>query len=122
MSQTNGGLFVIDIDLDTGHCTQFAVQDRKNSSFSTATFRSLQTGILYIGSAWDGHLHQFDPARPGKGIEDLGPIAKGVTFPTGINESQDGAIWIGSYPGANLTKFEPKSKIFTSFGRMDESE
>ncbi len=122
MSQTNGGLFVIDIDLDTGHCTQFAVQDRKNSSFSTATFRSLQTGILYIGSAWDGHLHQFDPGRPGKGIEDLGPIAKGVTFPTGINESQDGAIWIGSYPGANLTKFEPKSKIFTSFGRMDESE
>lgn len=122
MSQTNGGLFVIDIDLDTGHCTQYAVQDRKNSSFSSATFRSLQTGILYIGSAWDGHFHQFDPAHPQKGIEDLGRIAQGVTFPTGISEAPDGAIWIGAYPGARLTKFEPKSGTFTPYGRMDESE
>ncbi|MEX0332431.1 MAG: hypothetical protein AB3N64_13500 [Puniceicoccaceae bacterium] len=122
MSQTNGGLFVIDIDLDTGHCTQYAVQDRKNSSFSTATFRSLQTGILYIGSAWDGHLHQFDPNHPEKGIEDLGLISEGVTFPTGITESLDGAIWIGAYPEASLTKFDPETKTLTPFGRMSESD
>ncbi len=122
MSQTNGGLFVIDIDLETGHCTQYSVEDRKNSTFSTATFRSLLTGVLYIGSAWDGHLHRFDASRPERGIEDLGEISDEVTFPTGITESLDGTIWIGSYPGASLAKFDPKTETFTQFGRMDENE
>ena len=122
MSQTNGGLFVIDIDTETGHCTQFAVQDQKNSTFSTASFRSLLSGILYIGSAWDGNLHQFDPSCPDRGIEDLGVISDSVSFPTGITESLDGTIWIGAYGGARLIKLDPKTKTFTRFGRMDEEE
>ena len=49
-------------------------------------------------------------------------LAQGVTFPTGLTEAPDGAIWIGSYPEARLTKFEPESRTFTPYGRMDESE
>ncbi|MBL9204334.1 MAG: hypothetical protein JNN01_04570, partial [Opitutaceae bacterium] len=51
--QNNGGLFVADVDLATGHCRQFTVKNPTASTFPTASFRSLRSGILYIGSAWD---------------------------------------------------------------------
>ena len=121
MSQNNGGLFVLEIDLATGHCRQFAVADPVNSTFTTAAFRSLRTGILYIGSAWDAHLHRFDANHPDRGIEDLGKIDPGdAIFPTGIGEAADGMIWIGSCNGARLVKFDPATGKFTQFGKMDE--
>lgn len=121
MSQNNGGLFVIDINLATGHCRQFAVANRRDSTFTPAAYRSLRTGVLYIGSAWDAHLHRFDANHPERGIEDLGRIDPGdVIFPTGITESADGAIWIGSCNGARLVKFEPATGAFTRFGPMDD--
>lgn len=122
MSQNNGGLFVLDVDLETGHCKQYPVSNRKESTFSTATFRSLLTGILYIGSAWDAHLHRFDPAHPERGVEDLGLISKDSTFPTGITEDPNGELWIGTYPEAQLIKYEPEKERFTPFGRMNEEE
>ncbi|MBL4575819.1 MAG: hypothetical protein JKY51_06950 [Opitutaceae bacterium] len=122
MSQNNGGFFVIDINLETGHCTQYPVGNKKESTFSTASFRSLLTGILYVGSAWDGHLHRFDPSRPEKGIEDLGKIAEDIVFPTGMTEASDGTLWIGACNGARLTKFDLKTETFTSFGRMSTDE
>ncbi|MDB6095084.1 MAG: hypothetical protein JWM32_2646 [Verrucomicrobia bacterium] len=121
MSQNNGGLFVIAIDLATGHCRQFPVQHRDTSTFSTAAFRSLRTGILYIGSAWDGHLHRFDAEHPERGIEDLGKIdPNDAIFPTGLTETPDGAIWMGTCNGARLVKFDPATNAFTRFGKMDE--
>jgi hypothetical protein len=121
MSQNNGGLFVLDIDLATGRCRQFPVHDRVNSTFTTAAFRSLRTGILYLGSAWDAHLHRFDANHPERGIEDLGKIDPGdAIFPTGITEAPDGAIWIGACNGARLVKFDPATGVFTRFGKMDE--
>ena len=120
MSQNNGGLFVVDIDLASGHCRQFPVRDRANSTFTPAAYRSLRTGVLYIGSAWDAHLHRFDADHPERGIEDLGKIDPGdAIFPTGITESADGAIWIGSCNGARLVKFDPATGAFTRFGPMD---
>ena len=120
MSQNNGGLFVIDIDLQTGHCRQFPVHNRRDSTFTPAAYRSLRTGMLYIGSAWDAHLHRFDANNPERGIEDLGRIDPGdVIFPTGITESADGAIWIGSCNNARLVKFDPATGRFTQFGPMD---
>ena len=121
MSQNNGGLFVLEINLETGHCRQFAVHDPVNSTFTTAAYRSLRTGILYIGSAWDAHLHRFDANHPERGIEDLGPIdPAGAIFPTGLTESTDGAIWIGTCNGARLVKFDPATGTFTRFGPMDD--
>ena len=122
MSQNNGGFFVADVDPLTGQCRQFSPVDRKNSTFSTASFRSLRTGILYIGSAWDAHLHRFDPAHPERGIEDLGKIDDAATFPTGITESPDGTLWIGTYPEARLIRYQPDTGKFTQLGPMHADE
>jgi hypothetical protein len=121
MSQNNGGLFVLEIDLETGHCRQFPVSNRADSTFTPAAYRSLRTGILYIGSAWDAHLHRFDANHPERGVEDLGKIDPGdVIFPTGLTESADGAIWIGSCNHARLVKFDPATGKFTQYGPMDD--
>ena len=124
MSQNNGGLFVIDIDLETGRCRQFAVHDPVNSTFSAASFRSLLSGILYIVSGWDGHLHRFDANHPDRGLEDLGRIypAAGDIAPIGINEGPDGVLWIGTYPGATLTSYDPATRKFTCFGKKDDTD
>ncbi len=122
MGQNNGGLFVLDVDLETGKCRQFPVANGDTSTFPTAAFRSLRTGVLYLGSAWDGHLHRFDANHPERGIEDLGLVDEAGTFGLGITESDDGAIWIGSYPGAHLSKFDPATGRFTRYGRKDETD
>jgi len=122
MSQNNGGLFVLDIDLATGHCRQLAVHDPVNSIFSSGSFRSLLTGILYIASGWDAHLHRYDANHPERGLEDLGKFDAESTAPFAVCERPDGSIWIGAYPGARLTRFDPATGRFTRFGRMDETD
>lgn len=124
MSQNHGGLFVVDIDLETGHCTQFPVRDRVNSTFSSASFRSLRTGILYIASGWDARLHRFDANHPERGIEDLGryfPDEVDVC-PLGITEDPAGRLWIGSYPGASLSSYDPATGRFAHFGKKDDTD
>lgn len=118
MSQNNGGFFVADINLVTGHCTQYYSANPKRSTFSPATYRSLLSGILYICSAWDGHLHRFDANHPERGIEDLGQVDPKATFGNGITETPDGVLWIGCYPGAFLTKFDPKTGVMEPWGRI----
>ena len=122
MGQNNGGLFVFEVDLATGHCRQFNAQ-AKDADYPISSMRSLRTGILYLGSSWDGHLHRFDPAHPERGVEDLGDIDPGsATFPTGIQEAPDGGIWIGAYPAACLTRFDPVTGEFKRYGRLDETD
>jgi hypothetical protein len=120
MSQNNGGLFVVDIDLATGRCRQLAVHDPVNSIFSSGSFRSMLTGILYVASGWDAHLHRYDANHPERGLEDLGKFDAESTAPFAVCERPDGTIWIGAYPGARLTRYDPATGRFTSFGRMDE--
>ena len=122
MSQNNGGLFVLDIDLATGHCRQLAVHDPVNSIFSSGAFRSMLTGILYIASGWDAHLHRYDANHPERGLEDLGKFDPESTAPFAVCERPDGTIWIGAYPGARLTRYDPATGKFTSFGRMDATD
>jgi hypothetical protein len=122
MSQNNGGFFVIDINLETGHCTQYFSEAPQRSTFSPASYRSLINGILYVCSAWDGHLHRFDANHPERGIEDLGRVDDIATFGNGITETPDGMIWIGAYPGATLTRFNPITGEFTRFGRIVEDD
>lgn len=122
MGQNNGGLFVIDIDLATGHCRQFNAPSAK-MQYPTGFFRSPRSGALYIGEHTTGHLLRYDPAHPERGLEDLGVIdGEHATFPTGITEAPDGAIWIGAYPDASLTRFEPATGNFTRFGSMDDTD
>jgi len=122
MGQNNGGLFVLDIDLATGHCRQFNAPPGR-MQYPTASFRSPRSGALYIGEHLTGHLLRYDPARPERGLEDLGVIdGDHATFPTGITESPDGALWIGAYPDCTLTRFEPATGKFTRFGMMDDTD
>jgi len=117
--QNNGGLFVIDIDPETGHCQQFHT-GLPGADYPTAAYRSQKTGILYVGSAYPGHLHAYDRTN-GKGLEDLGPIDPDMAkFPTGITEGPDGSIYIGAWTGASLTRFNPGTNEFTRFGKMDD--
>jgi hypothetical protein len=122
MCQSNGGAFVLDIDLESGHCRKFPVRDGVNSTFSPASWRSLLSGILYIASGWDAHLHRFDANHPERGLEDLGRIDPDPenSSPFALTETPDGAVWIGSYAGARLSRYEPSTGRFTAFGRMDE--
>ena len=120
--QNNGGLFVADVNLATGHCTQYAPRDPAASTFPTASFRSLLTGALYLGPAWDGHLHRFDPAHAKRGLEYLGKLDDEATLPTGIAEAPDRSLWIGTYPQAHLIRYEPAAKKFTRFGPMDPAD
>ena len=124
MCQSNGGVFVIEIDLETGHCRPHPVRDGVNSTFSPASWRSLLSGILYIGSGWDAHLHRFDANHPERGLEDLGRFdpSPEASSPFALTETPDGAIWIGTYAGARLAKYDPVSGTFTAFGRMDEAD
>ncbi len=122
MGQNNGGPFVIDIDIETGHCRQFLVPQAGPEGIP-ACIRSIRNGVLWMGTAWNGHLYRYDPTQPDRGLEDLGAIdPETVTFPTGITETADGMIWIGAYPGGSLTRFNPETGEFTRFGRMDEVE
>ncbi len=118
LGQNNGGLFVLDIDLETGHCQQFYA-GLSGADYPTAAWRSPRTGVLYIGSAYPGHLHRYD--RDGAAIvEDLGPIdPETAKFPTGIAEAPDGSIYVGACGKASLTRFEPGRDRFTRFGSLD---
>ncbi len=122
MGQNHGGLFVLDIDIATGRCRQFPAGSA-HAEFPTIATRSRRTGILWLGSAWDGHLRRYDPARPERGLEDLGAIDPGnITFPTGIAEMPDGGLYIGGYPGCTLTGFDPATGEFTHHGRFDPDD
>ena len=122
MGQNNGGLFVLDVDLATGHCRQFNAPSKKQQ-YPTASFRSPRTGALYIGAHTDGHLLRYDPSHADRGLEDLGAIdGDHATFPTGITETSDGMLWIGGYPDCSLTRFDPATAQFTRFGMMDTTD
>lgn len=120
--QNNTGLFVADIDLNTGKCEQYSA-GWNEATYATTSLRSLRNGVLYLGSGYAGHLHRYDANHPERGLEDLGPIdPEYATYPTGIDEAPDGSIWVGSYPGAALTQFDPATGEFTRHGRMVEDD
>jgi hypothetical protein len=119
MGQNNGGCFVLDIDVETGRCQKYPSR-MPHAEFPVSAIRSLRTGILWVATAWCGHLHRFDLAHPERGFEDMGEIDPGkVTFPTGIAEAPDGRLYIGGCPGCTLTRFDPATGEFSRFGRMD---
>ncbi|GAB5559579.1 MAG: hypothetical protein SynsKO_12260 [Synoicihabitans sp.] len=116
------GIFVVDINLETGECRQFGANWDK-ANYVPSSYRSLSSGILYLGSGYSGHLHRYDPAQPERGLEDLGAIDPDLAiYPTGMDEAPDGTIWVGAYPGAALTKFDPKTDTFTRYGRLDPDD
>ncbi|HPO07268.1 MAG TPA: hypothetical protein PLZ55_01265 [bacterium] len=117
MGQQGDNLFVLQIDPETGKFRQF-VSKVPESNYPTATWMS-RSGKLYVGAAYAGHLLCFDPEK--NALEDLGAInGDAATFPCRIDEDAEGRIWIGSYGSADLTCYNPKTREFTRYGRMDD--
>lgn len=124
MGQDAGGFFVCDIDLTTGHCHQYPGRVA-NAAFPTAAVQDPDFGILYVGSAYAGHLHRFDPnPLPHlRKLEDLGPIdADLAQFPCGLDLAPDGSLWVGAYPGCCLCRYQPATGEWTRWGRMDPTD
>jgi streptogramin lyase len=123
MAQVGAPFFVIDIDLRTGHCTKF-LADLPYAREAVSAHWSERLKVLYGGSCYTGHLHRFDP-RVGR-VEDLGAINPEkhelACFPCGMDEHPDGTLYISSYNGCDLTRFDPATGEFTRFGRMDETD
>ena len=119
MGQQAAGLFVLQIDLESGACRQFTAEQAE-ANYPTATYMS-STGRLYIGSAYAGHLLCFDPIQDA--LIDLGAIhPQAATFPCRIDEDEHGCLWIGSYPKADLTMYDPRTGVFERHGSMDEED
>lgn len=117
MGQQAAGLFVLQIDIDSGQCRQFTCE-LADANYPTATYMS-RSNRLYIGSSYAGHLLCFDPQQDA--LVDLGAIhPEAATFPCRMDEGEDGRLWIGSYPSADLTAYDPATHTFQRCGRMDE--
>ncbi len=116
MGQQADNLFVLQIDPETGGFRQF-VSEVPKSNYPTAPLMT-RRGVLYVGSAYAGHLLRFDPRKDA--LEGLGAIHRGAaTFPCRLDEDLKGRIWIGSYPTANLACYDPATGSITRYGRMD---
>lgn len=116
MAQQADNFILLVIDPETGRFRQF-IPGGMESNYPNAPFMS-KTGRLYIGAAYSGHLFCFDPDK--EQLIDCGLIHPGSTFPCAIDEDAEGRIWIGSYGDADLTRYDPGSGVFTSYGRMDD--
>jgi len=67
---------------------------------------------------------RFDPAKPEKGIINLGEPSSTETFVNqgAILVGRDGKIYAGTYPGAKLISYDPKTGELRDHGRMDETQ
>lgn len=122
MGQESAPLFVLQIDPADGSLRQFdapvlpATDVQSNSCPASFLARN---GRLYVGAAYSGHLLCFDPVADE--LRDLGAIhPEAATFPCRIDADADGGIWIGSYPTADLTRFDPSTGAFEHVGPMDD--
>lgn len=115
MGQQADGFFVLDVDPWSGESRQVHSRDAE-AKYPTATCAA-RSGMLYVGAAYRGHLFGYDGDR----LEDLGAIhPEQATFPCRIDEDADGRLWIGSYPGADLTRYDPSTRQFERFGPVDD--
>jgi hypothetical protein len=115
MGQQAAGFFILDIDPVTGACTQILCEN-SGSNYPTAAFMA-RSGVLYVGVAHTGHLYAYD----GTALTDLGAIhPEKAIFPCRIDEDRAGKIWVGSYGGADLTRFDPETDAFERFGSVDD--
>ena len=108
LAQTGAPFFVIDIDLENGHCAKYPA-DLPRAMEAVSAFWSARHQCLYAGSCYTGHLHRYAP-RTGR-VEDLGALRPddphAACFPCSMDEHPDGSLYIGSYGHCDLASIPP---------------
>ena len=122
-----GGVFILQIDIETGACRRFDAPVR--AAGARPSFWSDRWQCLFIGASGREHhavkesgwLLRFDPRK--EQVENLGLVHPGRNpFPVGIAEAADGSIYIGCCPDCTLYRWDPASGKIARCGQADESE
>ncbi len=112
-------VFLVQVDPSTGVCRQF------NAPIGTHPW-GLVVGpddCIYIGTAGDeaqgGLLLRFDPARPEKGVVNLGKMAASETYVWALARGEgDGCIYGCSYGNGKVTSYDTRTGKFRDYGQM----
>lgn len=99
---------------DSAATTQLARYTMKGAS-GDSTIAVAPDGKVYIGSYYQGHLYQWDPAT--KTMTDLGVASPGGTYAYGLSTAPDGTVYGGAYPNARVWSYRP-GVGFTDLGRI----
>lgn len=118
-TQNAAPVFLVQIDPYTGISRQF------NASIGTHPWGLVigPDNCVYIGTAGDeaegGLLLRFDPARPEKGLVNLGKMAKSETYVWALARGEnDGCIYGCSYGNGKVTAYDTRTGKFRDYGQM----
>jgi heparin/heparan-sulfate lyase len=75
---------------------------------------------VYMGCS--GYLMVFDPAKPEKGIVDLGKPSESETVIWSMALAGDGKIYGSTYPNCRLISYDPANGEMRDLGRLDPKE
>ena len=125
MQQESGksSIFVLQIDIETGHCRRF---DAPPDTGGGPVMWSKRWGRFFfhvsVEMGGNARLLQLDP-QAGR-FEDLGLLRpEGRVLASSIDEAPDGTIYLGTYGrGCPLFSYRPDTGKFVDYGPMDKEE
>jgi len=118
-TQNAAPVFLVQIDPYSGTSRQF------NAPIGTHPWGLVigPDNCVYIGTAGNeaegGLLLRFDPARPEKGLVNLGKMAESETYVWALARGEnDGCIYGCSYGNGKVTAYDTRTGKFRDYGQM----
>jgi len=113
------GLFLVQIDPDTGQVSQF------NSQVATGARAMTHgpDGRVYLGTGEGAHFLRFDPAKPEQGLVDLGRATdtEDIIWLMTVGKG-DGRVYGCTYPNAKLLACDTATGELQDLGSMSETQ